>query len=73
MERIYKNIYCIGLYNEDETCIALLDNVQDFAKYCGLTLKQAADKLAKALHGGCKTICVKGQELEIAFVNMEED
>lgn len=73
MKRKYKNIYWIGLYNEDETCVALCESVKDFANYCNITLHQASDRLAKALHGKCKTIFVNKQKLKIEFINMEEE
>lgn len=73
---LYKNRYLIGLYDQDDcgVLVNIVDNTNEFADYCGMTKKQAADKLSKVFKDkDSGLVYVKNRKLLIAFIDDKEE
>ena len=78
-ERYYKGRFAIGIYKKitkkDDTdeLIGLVDNVHQFAKLMGTSIKKARDTVSKHYKNKDLNAIINGKMCEIAFIDMVEE
>ena len=71
---MYKGVYIIGIYSYDkyELCETILDNVNEFAAYVGLSLNVARSKLSQIFNHKSEYVVINGKWKKVEFINVIE-
>ena len=66
--KLYKNAYCIAVYEDDEELTVVLDNAPQFAEYFGIKRKTTSAILSQLFKGKQKRIVYKSKRYDVYFI-----
>ena len=71
---LYKNRYCIAIYDDDDEIVAVLDNYKELSEYCDINERVSRSILTRVLKGTQKKILLdKTKYCKIFLIDMVEE